>query len=204
MVEYQLRARGISDERVNQIMSRLPRHLFVPGRGREEAYGDHPLSIGHEQTISQPYMVGLMTELLQLRGEERILEIGTGSGYQTAVLAELAREVYTVERIPSLLKRARSVLTQLGFYNIHFRLGDGSAGWAEHAPYDGILVAASSPSVPTALKDQLANGGQLVMPVGESFSFQNLVILRRSGRHYETRESIACRFVPLIVGEVAL
>ena len=200
MVETQIRARGIRDQRVLEVMSRLPRERFVPGAAPGEAYGDFPLSIGHGQTISQPYMVALMSEELALSGRERVLEVGTGSGYQTAILAELAGEVYTIELVAGLLKRARKTLEALGYTNIHFRSGDGSRGWPEAGPFDGILVAAAATSIPSALTAQLADNGVMVIPVGDSRSFQTLMVLRRAGRRIQSRQGIGCRFVPLIQG----
>jgi len=201
MVRAQIQGRGISDPRLLEVMACLPRHRFAgSGTGKAEAYGDFPLSIGFDQTISQPYMVALMTERLELRGEERVLEIGTGSGYQTAVLAELAREISTVERIAPLLQRAQSLLLQLGYENISFRQGDGSRGWLEAAPFDRILVAAAAASIPQPLVDQLADTGLLVIPVGPSEDYQTLTVLRRVGAHVEKSESIGCRFVPLVQG----
>ncbi|UCF97614.1 MAG: protein-L-isoaspartate(D-aspartate) O-methyltransferase [Spirochaetaceae bacterium] len=198
MVRTQIQARGIHDDGVLEVMSRVPRHRFVPGESTFEAYGDFPLSIGHGQTISQPYMVALMTEELHLRGGERVLEIGTGSGYQTAVLAELAGEIYTVELIPELSERSQKLLEELGYSNIIYRSGDGSLGWPEHAPYDRILVAAAAVTVPRPLTSQLADNGILVIPVGDSRHYQTLLIVRRVGRRLDTRESIGCRFVPLV------
>ena len=198
MVKFQLQARGLTDEKVNEAMEKIPRHQFVTGKRRAEAYGDYPLSIGCNQTISQPYMVAFMTEKLSLNGNEKVLEIGTGSGYQTAVLAELAEEIYTIERIPALTKRARALLIKLGYKNIYFRVGDGSKGWKEHAPYDRILVAAAASSVPYPLKEQLADNGILVIPIGESQRYQNIIIVRRLGNRFESWESIGCRFVPLV------
>jgi protein-L-isoaspartate(D-aspartate) O-methyltransferase len=198
MVETQIRRRGISDSRVLEVMSRVPRHVFVPDVAQAEAYGDFPVSIGQGQTISQPYMVALMTAELSLSGRERVLEVGTGSGYQTAILAELAAEVYTMELIPGLLKRARKTLEALRYENVHYRLGDGSRGWPEVAPFDGILVAAAALSIPEALTSQLGDNGTMVIPVGNVRSFQTLMVLRRTGRRIETREGIGCRFVPLI------
>jgi protein-L-isoaspartate(D-aspartate) O-methyltransferase len=198
MVARQIRTRGITDPGILGVMEKVPRHLFVGGKPRFEAYGDYPLSIGYGQTISQPYMVAVMTQELRLRGGERVLEIGTGSGYQTAILAELAGEVYTVERIPALLKRAKARLDRLGYANIRYRIGDGSLGWPEQAPFDRILVAAAAEEVPPPLKVQVADNGILVLPLGEVFSYQVLMILRRRGRHFESRESIGCRFVPLV------
>jgi protein-L-isoaspartate(D-aspartate) O-methyltransferase len=198
MVRQQLRARGISSERVLEVMSVLPRHRFVSGGVRGEAYGDFPLPIGRGQTISQPYMVGLMSEELRLQGNERTLEVGTGSGYQTAILAELAREVYTMEVIPTLLERARALLGELGYGNIHYQAGDGSVGWPEAAPFDAILVAAACVGIPEALTAQLADNGVLVIPVGRSQAYQTLVTIRRRGERLEKSEGIGCRFVPLV------
>jgi protein-L-isoaspartate(D-aspartate) O-methyltransferase len=198
MVETQIRARGIDDARVLEVMSRIPRHVFVPEADRTEAYGDFPLSIGYGQTISQPYMVALMSQDLSLSGRERVLEIGTGSGYQTAILAELAAEVYTIELIPGLLKRARKTLDVLGYGSVRYRVGDGSHGWSEAGPFDRILVAAAAASIPQPLTSQLADNGIMVIPVGSIRSFQTLMILRRIGRQIQARESIGCRFVPLI------
>ena len=198
MVDFQLKARGISDEKLISIMSLIPRHLFISGKKRSESYGDYPLSIGGRQTISQPNMVAVMTERLRLAGREKVLEVGTGSGYQTAVLAELAKEVYTVERIPQLLKRSKKLLTELGYQNIYFRSGDGSKGWPEAAPFDRILVTAAASSIPPELKEQLADNGILVIPVGGSSNYQQLTILRRSGNHFTVEKDLGCRFVPLV------
>jgi protein-L-isoaspartate(D-aspartate) O-methyltransferase len=198
MVRTQIQARGIRDEGVLEVMSRIPRHLFVSGASSYEAYGDFPLSIGRGQTISQPYMVALMSEEMRLRGSERVLEIGTGSGYQTAILAELAAEVYTVELIPELVERSHKLLDELGYTSISYRCADGYLGWPEHAPYDRILVAAAAPSVPRPLTSQLADNGILVIPVGDSRHYQTLLIVCRAGNRFETRESIGCRFVPLV------
>jgi protein-L-isoaspartate(D-aspartate) O-methyltransferase len=198
MVRQQLRARGIAAEDVLQVMSVLPRHRFVSKSVRAEAYGDFPLPIGRGQTISQPYMVALMTAELDLGPRSRVLEIGTGSGYQTAVLAELAGEVFTMELITSLLERARSLLVELGYANIHYRCADGTAGWPEEAPFDAILVAAAAPTVPSALTAQLADNGVMVVPVGRTSAFQTLITLRRRGSLLEQREGIGCRFVPLV------
>jgi protein-L-isoaspartate(D-aspartate) O-methyltransferase len=200
MVARQIRARGITDERLLSVMERVPRHLFAGGKARFEAYGDYPLSIGQGQTISQPYMVAVMTQELRLRGNERILEIGTGSGYQTAILAELGGEVYTVERLPALLKRAKAKLDRLGYTNIRYRIGDGSRGWPEQAPFDRILVTAAAEEIPPPLKAQVVDNGLLVLPLGEVYSYQVLMILRRLGHRFESRESIGCRFVPLVCG----
>lgn len=198
MVREQLIHRGIRDERVLETFRRLPRHRFVTDRELELAYGDHPLPIGQNQTISQPYIVALMTEALQLKGDEKVLDIGTGSGYQAAILAELAAAVYTVERLPALMERARLVLDDLGYTNIFYRVGDGAAGWPEESPFDAILVAAAAKTVPPALLEQLARGGRLVIPVGNSW-FQDLVLVTREEDGVLHREKLCgCRFVPLI------
>lgn len=196
MVDYQIRRRGVSDRKVLKAMLRVPRHLFVPEQMKELAYGDEPLPIGEGQTISQPYIVAYMTEALRLRGREKVLEIGTGSGYQTAILAEIAKEVYTVELIPELSARARGLLEKLGYRNIHFRIGDGTLGWPEHAPYDAILVSAAPASVPPALVDQLKTGGKMIIPVGTDF--QELVLVTRKEGGWEEQRLIGVRFVPLI------
>jgi len=198
MVKNQIRSRGITDGRILEAMRRIPREEFVGGNTSSNPYGDYPLPIGHGQTISQPYIVALMTELLSLRGHETVLEVGTGSGYQTALLAELADTVYTVERVPALLRRSREILSDLGYENIEYKIGDGSEGWPEHAPYDGILVTAAADRLPKALKGQLADNGTLVIPIGDHRTYQVLHVIRRRGNHFETDESIGCRFVPLI------
>ena len=198
MVRLQVELRDVRDRRVLSALRRVPRHLFVPLGSRAAAYEDHPISIGHGQTISQPYIVAFMTEALQLRGPERVLEIGTGSGYQTAILAELCAEVFSVERIPELADRARGVLAELGYDNVSVRTGDGSEGWPEKAPFDAIIVTAAAPEVPAALRDQMADNGLLVVPVGDIRGTQELVIARRIGASYSIRASIGCRFVPLL------
>ncbi len=197
MVDHQLRSRGIKDERVLQAMGKVPRHHFVPAESHTSAYGDGPLPIGEGQTISQPYMVALMTECLSLKGDEKVLEIGTGSGYQTAVLMELAREVCTVERIPVLAERARQKLVELGYDNFCLKVGDGSGGWPEQAPFDGIIVTAGAPSIPETLLHQLSEGGKLVIPVGSRFS-QRLLICTKRGGQYIHEENTMCVFVPLV------
>ncbi|MCR4409050.1 MAG: protein-L-isoaspartate(D-aspartate) O-methyltransferase [Candidatus Saccharicenans sp.] len=196
MVEYQIRRRGVKDRKVLRAMLKVPRHLFVPEQMKELAYGDEPLPIGEGQTISQPYIVAYMTEALRLRGRERVLEIGTGSGYQTAILAEIVREVYTVELIPELSARARGVLDKLGYRNIQFRVGDGTLGWPEHAPFDAILVSAAPASVPPALVEQLKPGGKMIIPVGTDF--QELVLVTRKETGWDEQRLIGVRFVPLI------
>ncbi len=197
MVEEQLKARGIRDQRVLRAMEAVPRHLFVRPEDQEWAYADGPLPIGYGQTISQPYIVARMTELLGLKGDEKVLEIGTGSGYQAAILAHLAREVHTVERIPELVEMARQRLAKLGLTNVHVHHGDGTLGWPEAAPYDAILVTAAAPKVPEPLLEQLAEGGRLVAPVG-SRGLQYLERWTREGQtfHRERFEPVA--FVPLI------
>ena len=198
MVRLQIEARQVRDRRVLDAMRRVPRHLFVPSGGRASANEDRPVTIGHGQTISQPYIVAFMTELLELRGGERVLEIGTGSGYQTAILCELCAEVYSIERIPQLAERARATLEELGCYNLQIRLGDGGDGWPERAPFDRILVTAAAPALPPALRDQLADNGLLVLPVGDLKGAQELVVARKVGSTVTVRESIGCRFVPLL------
>jgi len=198
MVNTQIISRGIRNERICKAMKRIPRHVFISGSSKQKAYGDYPVSIGHGQTISQPYIVALMTELLQVREDDRVLEIGTGSGYQTAVLAELACVVYTIERIPELLKRARMILGGLSCENIHFREGDGTLGWQEKGPFDRIIITAAAPFIPKEIKLQLTDNGVLVVPVGDYRSYQVLKVIHRTGNSFEMKESIGCRFVPLI------
>jgi protein-L-isoaspartate(D-aspartate) O-methyltransferase len=195
MVEEQIEARGVRDPRVLDALRAVPRHEFVPAEERGHAYRDRPLPIGHGQTISQPYIVAVMTELLELAGDEKVLEIGTGSGYQAAVLSLLAREVYTIEIVPELARRAGADLARLGYSNVQVRQGDGYRGWPEHAPFDAILVTAAPEHVPQPLVDQLAVGGRLVLPVGDVF--QDLVLVTRdeSGVHQE--RLLGVRFVPM-------
>jgi len=197
MVEEQLAHRGITDERVLAAMRRVPRHLFVEEPLRDRAHGDHPLPIGEEQTISQPYIVGLMTQLLELRGQEKILEVGTGSGYQTAVLAELARRVCSIERLPRLAERARSLLEQLGYDNVWVRVGSGTLGWPDEAPFDRILVTAGGPSVPPPLFQQLAEGGRMVVPVGDVAN-QTLTVVEKIRGEMKTSPCGDCKFVKLV------
>jgi protein-L-isoaspartate(D-aspartate) O-methyltransferase len=200
MVQEQLVSRGIRDPRVLQAMERVERDRFVPPAHLVNAYGDFPVPIGHDQTLSQPYIVALMTEALALEGHERVLDVGTGSGYQTAILAELAREVYTVEVLPELAALARQRLADLGCANVHFRIGDGREGWPEEAPFDGILVAAAPLSVPPRLLDQLDDSGRLVLPVGPSEE-QELTLYTRDAREpsgFRVQRLGAVRFVPLI------
>ena len=197
MVQNQLIPRGIKDSRVLQAMGTVPRHLFVEEALVGEAYNDHPLPIGHKQTISQPYIVAFMTEALKLEGEERTLEIGTGSGYQTAILAELCKRVYTVERIKPLMEKAVELLAQLGYRNILFKAFDGTLGWKEYGPYDAIMVTAGAPKIPEPLLDQLADGGRMVVPVGDKFS-QDLILVHREKDDYRQRNLGGCRFVDLV------
>ncbi len=197
MVERQLRARGIRDAAVLGAFREVPRHLFVPAERIQEAYEDHPIDIGLGQTISQPYMVALMTEVLRVRGGDRALEVGTGSGYQAAILAKLCATVYTVERLPELSRRAQALLERLGITNVRFRVGDGTLGWPEEAPFDRIIVTAGGPSVPPSLKAQLADGGRLAMPVG-GYGGQDLVVVERRGEVFREESHGGCVFVRLI------
>ncbi|RKY70113.1 MAG: protein-L-isoaspartate O-methyltransferase [Candidatus Latescibacterota bacterium] len=197
MVERQIRARGVRDERVLEAMRKVPRHVFVPPDLVDEAYEDHPLSIGKGQTISQPYIVALMTEALELEGNEKVLEVGTGSGYQTAILAELAREVYSIERIPELARDAERRLEDLGYTNVHIKVGNGTLGWPEEAPFDAIMVTAGAPKVPGPLKAQLADGGRLVIPVGSEFH-QVLYRVKRQKDTFSEEALTSCVFVPLV------
>jgi len=197
MVEDQIIRRGIGDARVIEAMRRVPRHLFVDEALRERAYGDHPLPIGEQQTISQPFIVGLMTTLLALSGTEKVLEVGTGSGYQTAVLAELARRVCSIERLPGLAMRARAVLEGLGYTNVWVRVGNGTLGWPDEAPFDRILVAAGGPVVPPPLFEQLAEGGRMVVPLGDATG-QTLTVVERVSGEMRTTPCGECMFVPLV------
>jgi protein-L-isoaspartate(D-aspartate) O-methyltransferase len=198
MVRTQLQARDVTDPRVLAVMASVPRQLFVPAAHRARAWDDQPLPIGHGQTISQPYMVAFMTQALELRGSERILEVGTGCGYQTAVLAGLCRKVFSVELIPELSASAAVLLAELGCANVCLRTGDGSRGWPEHAPYDRVLVTAAAPSIPSALRDQLADNGIMVIPVGDWRGGQDLLVAKKTGRVLDVQVSIGCRFVPLL------
>jgi protein-L-isoaspartate(D-aspartate) O-methyltransferase len=200
MVEHQLRRRGIRDERVLEAMARVPRDRFVPESLSAHAYDDGALPIGNDQTISQPFVVATICALLGLRGSERVLDVGTGSGYQAAVLAELAAEVVTIERIPELAEQARATLADVGYGNVEVRVGDGSLGVPERAPFDAIAVAAAAPTIPSALFDQLAEGGRLVVPRGSRFG-QELVLVTRTPDGPTERMSIPCRFVPLVGDE---
>ena len=196
MVEEQIIARGIRDVRVLAVMGSIPRHCFVPQDDLPWAYADGPLPIGHGQTISQPYIVALMTELLEVEQSDRVLEVGSGSGYQAAVLGGLAAEVHTVEVIPELATEAEKNLAELGLTHVHVHDGDGSPGWPEDAPYDRILVAAAAPEVPQALLDQLSEGGRMVIPVG-SRSLQRLEVWKRNGTKFSHQDSVEVCFVPL-------
>lgn len=197
MVEHHLRERGISDERVLAAMGKVPRELFLLGNARRFAYEDAALPIGYGQTISQPFMVATICELLELTGEERVLDVGTGSGYQAAVLAELAAEVVTIERVPELAAWARAALVEAGYPQVHVLVGDGSRGASELAPFDAIAVAAAAPGVPPALYGQLREGGRLVLPRG-TYRGQDLVQIVRTARAPVERVSVPCRFVPLV------
>ncbi len=197
MVERQLQARGIRSSQVLDAMRAIPRHCFVEEALQAEAYADCPLPIGDGQTISQPYMVALMTELLDVHPEHTVLEIGTGSGYQTALLAVLANRVYTIERLDTLSQQAERVLQDVGCHNIEFHVGDGTLGWPEHAPYHRIIVTAGAPTTPTALLEQLHDDGKLIIPVGDRFS-QVLQIIHKHHHRLETTTSCRCVFVKLI------
>ena len=197
MLDHQLTRRGVIDARVLGAMRKVPRHLFVDEALRERAYGDHPLPIGEGQTISQPFIVGLMSQLLGLTGSEKVLEVGTGSGYQAAVLAELARRVCSIERLPALAARARSLLESLGYANVWVRVGCGTLGWPDEAPFDRILVTAGAPAVPPPLFEQLAEGGRMVLPVGQ-VAEQTLTVVEKVGGEMRTTAGAACVFVKLV------
>jgi len=197
MVKSQLIPRGISDPRVLEVMGKVPRDRFVEEALVGEAYNDHPLPIGERQTISQPYIVALMTEALELTGKEKTLEIGTGSGYQTAILADLSRKVYTIERIRALMVKARNILQELGYTNILFKAFDGTLGWKEYEPFDAIIVTAGAPKIPQPLLDQLADGGRLIIPVGNKFSQELIKVTNKRGNYIEKNLG-GCRFVDLL------
>jgi len=197
MVKTQLIPRGIADENVLQAMGKIQRHLFVEEALVGEAYNDHPLPIGNKQTISQPYIVALMTEALELTGKEKVLEIGTGSGYQTAILAELSDMVYTVERIEPLLEKSKTLLKSLGYTNVYFKAYDGTLGWDDFAPYDAIMVTAGAPKVPEPLLKQLADGGRMIIPIGNKYS-QDLIKVTRVNDRFAEKNLGGCRFVDLI------
>ena len=195
MVDQQIRAREVTAPAVLAAMRKVPRHRFVPAEVQHLAYDDHPLPIGYDQTISQPYIVAYMTEAADISPRDKVLEIGTGSGYQAAILGEVAREVYTIEIIPELAERARNTLSELGYANVHAKAGNGYLGWPEHAPFDAILVTAAPDQIPQALVDQLAPGGKMVVPVGEIV--QNMMIIERTSKGVVTRQTIPVRFVPM-------
>ena len=197
MVDEQIAGRGVKDERVLAVMRKIPRHEFLPEGIRGMAYNDSALPLGEGQTMSQPYMVALMTELLGLKGAERVLEIGTGSGYQAAVLAELCQKVYTVERIKTIADKARATLDRLGYKSVAIKIYDGTYGWKEMAPYDAIIVTAGSPDIPAPLVEQLKEGGRLVIPVGDRYG-QQLITVVKTAEGMITERSIPCVFVPLI------
>jgi protein-L-isoaspartate(D-aspartate) O-methyltransferase len=197
MVDQQIRTRGVSDERVLKAMAKVPREQFIPDPLRIRAYDDHPLPIADGQTISQPYIVALMTELAELTGNEKVLEIGTGSGYQAAILAELAERVFSIERNKKLAWAAEKVLPELGYHNVLIRVADGTHGWLEEAPYDAIIVTAGAPEIPQALVDQLADGGRLIIPVGDEAT-QTLYRVRYRYGRTKTEQHGSCRFVKLI------
>jgi protein-L-isoaspartate(D-aspartate) O-methyltransferase len=199
MVAQQIERRGLVDPAVLAAMREVPREAFVPSRHRKHAYSDGPLPISEGQTISQPYVVALMIAMLKLQPEDRVLEIGTGSGYEAAVLSRIATEVYTVERIADLVSFARENLTEVGYKNVHVMHGDGTLGWPDHAPYEAIIVSAGGPDIPQALKEQLAIGGRLVIPIGSEQRAQQLVRLTRQSEEKFKRENLSLvRFVPLI------
>jgi protein-L-isoaspartate(D-aspartate) O-methyltransferase len=197
MVEEQIISRGIRDSGVIEAMKKVPRHLFVEEALQSQGYSDHPLPIGEKQTISQPYMVALMTEALQLTGKEKVLEIGAGSGYQTAILAELGEKVFSIERIRSLAIRARKLLYELGYFNVEIKIFDGTYGWVEEGPFDAIIVTAGAPDIPQPLIDQLTIGGRLVIPVGDAF-VQDLIRVTKIGEGIKREDLGGCRFVKLI------
>lgn len=197
MVKYQLELRGIKDKKLLDAFRKVKRHLFVPEKYRDRAYGDHPLPIGEGQTISQPYMVALMTELLQLKGDEKVLEIGTGSGYQAAILSLLAKEVYTIEIVPSLAKRAQKILDSLGYKNVHVKCGDGYLGWPEHAPFDRIIITCAPEKLPEPLIEQLKEGGIIVAPIGPEGGLQVLTVFIKKNGKLIKKEKGGCYFVPM-------
>ena len=202
MVHEQIQARGVQDPAVLKAMQEVPRHLFVPESLRDQAYADHPLPIGLDQTISQPFIVAYMTEALGLKGHERVLEIGTGSGYQAAILARIAKEVYSIEILRPLYEQAQARLAGLGFANVHLKAGDGYQGWPEKAPFDAIMVTAAPEEVPAKLVEQLKPGGRMVLPVGRAFFVQKLVLLEKDeDGGVRTRTLELVRFVPMVRGK---
>jgi protein-L-isoaspartate(D-aspartate) O-methyltransferase len=197
MVREQMEKRGVQNPRVLAAMRKVPRHLFVPEEAQSKAYRDGPLPIGEDQTISQPYIVAVMSELLELQGGEKVLEIGTGSGYQAAVLAELTKDVYSIEIIPSLARTAKKALERAGYRQVHLKVGDGYAGWAEQAPFDGIIVTCAPEAVPQALQDQLKEGGRMVIPVG-AWPSQTLFVMRKQNGKLVSQPVFSVRFVPMV------
>ena len=200
MVSRQIKARGVTDPDVLKAMKIVPRHLFVPIKYQKNAYRDYPLPIGKGQTISQPYIVAFMTAALHVKPKDRILEIGTGSGYQAAVLAELGCEVYSVEIIGSLGERAKEILTRLGYRNVHIKIGDGHKGWPEKAPFDAIIVTCAPEKIPQPLVQQLKEGGRMIIPVGESGGIQHLVLAVKEGTRLVSHSVLPVRFVPMVKG----
>ena len=198
MVRDQIEARGIKDKRLLNVMRKIPRHLFVEEALRNQAYNDYPLPIGEGQTISQPYIVALMTEALELKGQEKVLEIGTGCGYQTAILAELAQSVFTIERIPTLMQRAKAILDSLGYFNVAYKTGNGTLGWPEVAPFQGIIVTAAAPEIPQPYVEQLEPGGKMVIPLGDKFSQVLYKIIKLPDGRIKKQYLCGCRFVPLV------
>ena len=200
MVSRQIEARGVTDPAVLKAMKKVPRHLFVPIKNRKHAYGDYPLPIGKGQTISQPYIVAFMTAALNPEPQSRVLEIGTGSGYQAAILAELGCEVYSIEIIGSLAERAGETLNRLGYGNVHIKIGDGHKGWSEEAPFDAIIVTCAPEKIPPALIQQLKEGGRLIIPVGKTGGVQQMVLARKKGDRLVSRSVLPVRFVPMVEG----
>jgi len=200
MVEKQIIARGIKDPRVIRAMEKVPRHLFVPSKYRGFSYGDYPVSIGEGQTISQPYIVAFMTEALEISPDDRVLEIGTGSGYQAAILSELAKEVYSIELIEKLGKQASETLEELGYKNIRVKIGDGYKGWPEQAPFDAIIVTCAPEQIPPSLVEQLKEGGRMIVPVGKVGSVQQLMKVTKKGGKTEIQAVMEVRFVPMVKG----
>jgi protein-L-isoaspartate(D-aspartate) O-methyltransferase len=195
MVDSQIRRRGVKNPHLLAALEKVPRHLFVPPRFQKQAYNDEPLPIGYQQTISQPYIVAYMVEQLQLRETDKVLEIGTGSGYQTAILAELSEQVYSIEIVPELARQAEKILRELSYKNVHLRTGDGHKGWPEAAPFDAIVVSAAPPQIPQALGDQLSLGGRMIIPIGNDQ--QDLIFLLNTGQRIEQFRKIPVRFVPM-------
>ena len=200
MVQEQIIKRGIKDAAVIKAMQKVPRHKFIAQNSFSQAYEDYPLPIGDGQTISQPYMVALMTQSLELKGGEKVLEVGTGSGYQAAILAEIAGEVYSIERFADLARRAEEILSELNYTNVKIKIGDGTAGWDEAALFNGIIVTAGAPDIPPSLVRQLADGGRLVIPIGDRF-MQTLSVLKKEGGELRQKDICSCVFVPLVGGE---